>query len=123
MDTLTLTFVLILLAVGVLLVIEVSPHYSRRDYSRKIRDAESDRDAQREQLRELHRMRRQRDRIWFRMDDLYAEFAQKASIEKPTLEFQSMASPPHVSDSGADNWNDVTHTYLKEKYESFLKKD
>ena len=123
MDTLTVTFVIILLAVGVLLIIEVSPYFSRRNYSGNNSDEEMDQVAQREQLKERHRMRRQRDRVWFRIDDLHAEFVKKASVEKPKIELQGTVSTPLVSDSEGDNWNDVTLTYLKEKYESFLQKD
>jgi hypothetical protein len=118
MDTMTVTFALILLAVGVLLIIEVRPYYSRQNYSGKTSDEEFDRVAHREQLKELHRMRRQRDRIWFRMDNLYDEFVKKTSIENPKTE-----APPHTSDGQGDNWNNINLAYLKEKYESFLSKD
>jgi hypothetical protein len=123
-DTLTFTFVLILLAVGILLVVQVSPYYSRRDYSRESTDEEGGpKDAHHEKLKEQHRMRRQRDRVWFRMDKLHDEFVKRSSVEKPTLKQLGAESSSRASDGEADSWNDVTLAYIKEKYESFLKSD
>ena len=121
MDTLTFTFVLILLAVGILLVAQVSPFYSRKDYSRESTDEEGGADEHHAKLRELNRMRRQRDRVWFRMDKLHDEFVKKAAIDKPTIK-QPEASA-QASAVETDSWNDVTLAYIKEKYESFLKNE
>jgi len=97
---------------------EVSPYQWRKRTSEN-----PDREAQRAQLREAHRIRRQRDRVWFKVDNLYAEFVNKTSIETLALEEQRTDSNAQASGSAADNWNDVTLNYIKEKYESFLKKD
>jgi hypothetical protein len=123
MDTLTFTFVLILLAVGILLVAQVSPFYPRKDYSRESTDEESGADEHHAKLRELNRMRRQRDRVWFRMDRLHDEFVKRSAVDKPTIKQTEAESPTQVSVVEADSWNDVTLAYIKEKYESFLKNE
>ncbi|HEX8141255.1 MAG TPA: hypothetical protein VF553_01580 [Pyrinomonadaceae bacterium] len=126
MDTMTFTFVLILLAVGILLVAQVSPYYSRKDYSHhESPEEEWEATAHHEELKEMHRMRRQRDRVWFRMDGLHAEFVKRTSVEEQALKQRRTQPPSQAGDSqaGADNWNDITLTYIKEQYESFLKKD
>lgn len=119
MDTSSLIFVLILFAVAFLLIREVRP------YEWRPRDEETpEREAQRAQLKEVHRMRRQRDRVWFKIDNLYAEFINKTSNEKPALVEKVTESAAQASNgqAAADNWNDVTLAYIKEKYESFLRK-
>lgn len=121
MDTMTFTFVLILLAIGILLVAEVSPFYSRKDYSGESTDDEHGADEHHAKLRELNRMRRQRDRVWFRVDKLHDEFVKRSAIAKPALEQKGTESTPRSSAVPADGWNDVTLAYIKEKYESFLK--
>jgi hypothetical protein len=122
MDKWSALFVLILLGIAFLLIQEVRPYEWRK--SREPEDP--DREAQRAQLKEVHRMRRQRDRVWFKIDSVYAEFVNKTSSERLALEEKRTDSHAQASSSGAaaaDNWNDVTLTYIKEKYESFLKKD
>lgn len=122
MDAMTFTFVLILLAVGILLIAEVSPFYSRRDYSRASpEDEERGPEEHHAKLRELNRMRRQRDRVWFRLDKLHDEFVERSAIDKPALKQKGAESSSQSSNAPADGWNDVTLAYIKEKYESFLK--
>jgi hypothetical protein len=123
MDALTTIFALILLVASVLLVIEVRPFYSRKKFSEQNPEEESDRVAQREALKEFHRLRRQRDKVWFRVDKLHDEFVQRTSSEQPTIEPPQSDSPPQASDNKRDNWQDVTLAYVKEKYGAFLKKD
>jgi hypothetical protein len=120
MDKWSILFVLILCGIAFLLIMEVSPYEWRKSQSEN-----PDREAQRAQLREAHRIRRQRDRVWFKVDNLYAEFVNKTSSEKLMLGEQRTGSNARASGgaAAADNWNDVTLTYIKEKYESFLKKD
>jgi hypothetical protein len=120
MDTSSLIFVSILFGVAFLLIREVRPYEWR-----KSTEENPEREAQRAQLKEVHRMRRQRDRVWFKIDDLYTEFVNKTSGEQPALIEQgtpSRAQPGNAAGPVADNWNDVTLSYLKEKYESFLRK-
>jgi len=121
MDMMTFTFVLILLAVGILLIVEVSPFYTRKDYSRESHEDERGPDEHHVKLREVNRMRRQRDRVWFRMDKLHDEFVKRSSIDKPALKPMGAESSTQSSAVEADSWNDVTLAYIKEKYESFLK--
>ncbi|HVG34026.1 MAG TPA: hypothetical protein VM911_13135 [Pyrinomonadaceae bacterium] len=121
MDKWSILFVLILCGIAFLLIMEVSPYEWRKSASEN-----PDREAQRAQLREAHRIRRQRDRVWFRVDNLYAEFVNKTSSERLALEEQRTDSYTQANGgaaAAADNWNDVTLTYIKEKYESFLNKD
>jgi hypothetical protein len=120
MDKWSLLFVLILFGIAFLLILEVRPYEWRKSEPEDL-----DREAQRAQLKEVHRMRRQRDRVWFKIDNLYAEFVTKTSSEKLALEDKRTDPSAHAGDgaAAADNWNDVTLTYIKEKYESFLKKD
>ncbi|HEX8772796.1 MAG TPA: hypothetical protein VF735_04265 [Pyrinomonadaceae bacterium] len=121
MDTMTFAFVLILLAVGVLLIAEVGPFYSRKDYSRESPEDEGGREEHHAKLRELNRMRRQRDRVWFRMDKLHDEFVKRSAVDKQVMRQERTEASSQSSGVEADGWNDVTLAYIKEKYESFLK--
>jgi hypothetical protein len=121
MDTMTFTFVLILLAVGILLIAEVRPFYSRKNYTRESQEDEGEREEHHAKLRELNRMRRQRDRVWFRMDKLHDEFVKRSAVDEPLMRQEGAESSAHSSAVEADGWNDVTLAYIKEKYESFLK--
>ena len=122
MDKSSLIFVLILFAVAFLLIREVRPY----EWRPRNDNEDPEREAQRAQLKEFHRMRRQRDRVWFKIDNLYAEFVNKTSVERPALlekGTQSGAQAGKVeAAAAADNWNDVTLSYIKEKYESFLRR-
>jgi len=122
MDKWSALFVLILFGIAFLLILEVRPY----EWRKSSEPEDLDREAQRAQLKEVHRMRRQRDRVWFKIDSVYAEFVNKTSSERLTLEDKRTDAPAQASGgsaAAADNWNDVTLTYIKEKYESFLKKD
>jgi hypothetical protein len=123
MDTLTIIFVLIIFVASVVLIVEARPYYSRKHYLHQNPDDEPDRIARREALREFHRLRREREKVWFSVDKLHDEFVQKTSSEKPAIEPSQSDSPPQVSDSHGDNWNDATLGNVKEKYQAFLKKD
>jgi hypothetical protein len=105
MDSLTITFALILLVASVVLVIEVKPYFSRQNHSHRNPDEDSERAAQREALKEWHRLRRQRDRVWLKVDELHDEFVQKTSDERPTIAPSKPDSPPRVSDIKGDTWN------------------
>lgn len=120
MDKWSFLFVLILCGIAFLLILEVRPYEWRKSTPEDL-----DREAHRAQLKEVHRMRRQRDRVWFKIDNLYAEFVTKTSSEKLALEDKRTDASAPASDgaAAADNWNDVTLAYIKEKYESFLNKD
>ena len=122
MDKSSLIFVLILFVVAFLLIREVRPY----EWRPRSNDEDPEREAQRAQLKEFHRMRRQRDRVWFKIDNLYAEFVNKTSVERPAIlekrtQAGSQAGKVEAA-AAADNWNDVTLSYIKEKYESFLSK-
>jgi len=120
MDALTITLVFILIAVGVFLITQVRPHISR-----EVSNEDLDRIARNEELKTLHRMRRQRDRVWFKIDNLYAEFEKRTISEEPTLKDRRPESSPQANDreEDVDNWNDITLAYIKGKYELFLKKN
>lgn len=121
MDNWSILFVLILFGIGFLLIMEVRPYEPRK------REPAEDpyREAQRARLKDVHRMRRQRDRVRFKIDNLHAEFVNKTSVERLALEDKGKASPAQAGNGAAtpDNWNDVTLTHIRDKYESFLKKD
>lgn len=120
MDKWSILFVLILFGIAFLLIMEVRPYEWRKSTPEDL-----NREAQRAQLKEVHRMRRQRDRVWFKIDSVYAEFANKTASERLSLEEKRTDPSAHASGgaAAADSWNDVTLAYIKEKYESFLKKD
>ncbi len=116
MDILTF-MVLGFVVVLVLLIIAAHPSVHRRGP-----DEEWERVARNAELKKLHRLRRQRDKIWFRIDSLHDEFLKRSSNEEPTKYLKS-SSPSQASADDVDNWNDITLSYIKEKYEHFLKKD
>jgi len=103
MDTLTIIFLTILLVASVVLIVEARPFYSRKHYLHQNPDEEPDRVARREALREFHRLRREREKIWFSMDKMHDQFVQNTSSKKPAIELPQSDSPPQVSDSKRDN--------------------
>jgi hypothetical protein len=103
MDTLTIIFLTILFVASVILIVEARPFYSRKHYLHQNPDEEPDRIARREALREFHRLRRERERVWFSMDKMHDQLVQSTSSEKPAIEPTQSDSPPQMSDSKRDS--------------------
>jgi hypothetical protein len=119
MDTWTIFMVLLFVVVGLLFIIAAYPSVHRGGSP----DEEWERIARNQELKQMHRLRRQRDKVWFRIDSLHDEFVKRSSIEEHKKYLKPVSPSQAGSADDADNWNSITLSYLKEKYEHFLKKD
>ena len=117
-DMWTIFMVLIFLVIGLLFIIAAYPSV----HSRVLPDEEWERVARNQELKKIHRLRRQRDKVWFKIDSLHEEFVKRSSIEEPG-KYLKLGSPSQSSPDDADNWNGITLSYIQEKYERFLKRD
>lgn len=109
---------LIVMVIAALFIIAAYPTHHRGGSP----EEHWERIARNEQLKQVHRLRRQRDKVWFRIDSLHDEFVKRTSIEKQT-KYLNPGSPTPASVDDTDIWNNITLSYIKEKYEHFLKKD
>lgn len=103
MDTLTIIFLTILIIASIVVIVETRSYYSRKHFLHQNPDAEPDRIARREALREFHRLRREREKIWFSMDKMHDQLVQNTSSERPAIEPTQSAASPKVSDSQRDS--------------------
>ena len=108
-------FALILLSVGIALILRIRRLYETRDD-----DVRAD---GREHLREFYRMRRQRDRVWLRIDEMYAQFTKSSSTQK---QLPGVAGEPESqvgkSRMGEQSCAGLTKSDIEEKFRLFMKK-
>jgi hypothetical protein len=118
-DTGTLLFSLFLILVGLKLV-----SFVRSGLARGEQDGVDEHDLRQQTARTLRQMERQRGRIWWKMDEVYAEFVRKSAIEtRPTrlLPEKAITQENELTLSGEDE--EFALTELQTAYEVFLGKD
>jgi hypothetical protein len=117
-DTGTLLFSLLLILVGLKLV-----SFVRSGLARGERDGVDDHDLRQQTARAVRQMERQRGRIWWKMDEVNAEFVKKSAIEsRPTrmLPEKAIAQENKLTATGEEEF---ALTELQTAYEVFLRKD
>lgn len=75
--------------------------------------------------KEARRMERRRSRIWFRIENLHAEFTEKSSLaERPVRTPIVQSDPPAVEIRGQTDRSDVfSPAQLKDAFEMFLREN
>lgn len=118
MEIWTILFIALLLILGLVLIAVV-----RSGYIGQVRPEDEHRTIHQQLLKAQRQMERRRGRIWWKMDELYAEFVEKAAIEERTERLLPVRVMPQASEgevmTGGEK--DFALTDLQRAYEMFLR--
>ena len=120
MDSGNLLFSLFLLLAGLKLV-----SFVRAEFIHRERPGGADQAVRQQTARALRQMERQRGRIWWKMDEAYAEFVKKAAIESPPSRLlpEKITPQKNTGELTITGEEDFALTELQTAYEAFLGKD
>jgi hypothetical protein len=120
MDSSTLLFSFFLLLVGLWLV-----SFVRSEIVHRQRPGGADQAIRQQTARALRQMERRRGRVWWKMDEAYAEFVKKAAIEPPpsTLLPEKVTLQANTGELTITGEEDFALIELQTAYEAFLGKD
>jgi hypothetical protein len=117
-DTWTLLFSLFLIVVGLGLV-----SFVRSEFVHKERPGNEGQTIRQQTARALRQMEWRRGRIWWKMDEAYAEFVKKSAIESRPARLLPEKVTPQVNQLTATGEEEFALTELQTAYEVFLGKD
>ncbi|HEX8922994.1 MAG TPA: hypothetical protein VF766_16080 [Pyrinomonadaceae bacterium] len=119
-DSGSVLFGIFLLLVGLALVAFV-----RSELVHRQRPGGANQAIRQQAARALRQMERQRGRVWWKMDEAYAEFVKKSAIESSPAKLlpERVTPPSNTGELTIPGEEDFALTELQTAYEVFLRKD